>query len=182
VEDVRARELDVGGETLHAATIVWGAGVEAVPLTRSLGIPVDKPGRIKVEPDCSIPGHPEAFALGDLAHWSREANPQLRVVAITGSNGKTTTKEMVAAICELATGGAADAVLKTAGNYNNLIGLPLTLLRMRGSESIAVLEMGMNQRGEIARMGESARPDFGVITNVGARGARQSRGCCRRQG
>ncbi len=107
-------------------------------------------------------------ALGDLAHWSREANPQLRVVAITGSNGKTTTKEMVAAICELATGGAADAVLKTAGNQNNLIGLPLTLLRMRGSESIAVLEMGMNQRGEIARLAEIARPDFGVITNVGA--------------
>ncbi len=68
VEDVRARELDVGGETLHAATIVWGAGVEAIPLTRTLGVPVDRAGRIKVEPDCSIPGHPEAFALGDLAN------------------------------------------------------------------------------------------------------------------
>lgn len=68
VQDIRARELDVGGETLHAATIVWGAGVEAVPLTRSLGVPTDRAGRIKVEPDCSIPGYPNAFALGDLAN------------------------------------------------------------------------------------------------------------------
>ncbi len=68
VQDVRPQELDVGGETLHAATIVWGAGVEAIPLTRSLGVPVDRAGRIKVEPDCSIPGYPEAFALGDLAN------------------------------------------------------------------------------------------------------------------
>ncbi|MFP4358933.1 MAG: NAD(P)/FAD-dependent oxidoreductase [Puniceicoccaceae bacterium] len=68
VSDVRAGELDVGGETLRAGAIVWGAGVEAVPLTRSLGVPLDRPGRIKVLPDCSIPGHPEAFAIGDMAH------------------------------------------------------------------------------------------------------------------
>ncbi|MGE9291101.1 MAG: NAD(P)/FAD-dependent oxidoreductase [Puniceicoccales bacterium] len=68
VEDIRAGELDVGGETLQAGTIIWGAGVEAVPLTKQLGVPLDRAGRIKVRPDCSIPGHPEAFAIGDIAH------------------------------------------------------------------------------------------------------------------
>lgn len=107
-------------------------------------------------------------ALGDLAHWSRQQVSGLRVAAITGSNGKTTTKEMFAAVCERATRHRPGAVLKTAGNQNNLVGLPLTLLRMNGDESLAVLEMGMNRPGEIARLAEIARPDVGVITNVGA--------------
>ncbi len=107
-------------------------------------------------------------ALGDLAHWSREHVGGLQVIAITGSNGKTTTKEMVAAVCEEATRDSPGAVLKTAGNQNNLVGLPLTLLRMSGDESLAILEMGMNQPGEIARMTEIARPDVGVVTNIGA--------------
>ncbi len=107
-------------------------------------------------------------ALGDIAHLSREAVPGLQVAAITGSNGKTTTKEMVAAIFEEATRDTPGAVLKTLGNYNNLVGLPLTLLRLRGEESLAILEMGMNKPGEIARLTEIARPDVGVITNVGA--------------
>ena len=107
-------------------------------------------------------------ALGDLAHFSRERSSELQVVAITGSNGKTTTKEMIASICAEATRDVVGAVLKTAGNQNNLVGLPLTLLRMLGDEAIAVLEMGMNQPGEIARLTEIARPNFGVITNVAA--------------
>ncbi len=107
-------------------------------------------------------------ALGDLARWTRESIPGLQVVAITGSNGKTTTKEMVAAIFEEATRDSPGAVLKTQGNFNNLIGLPLTLLTLRGCESLAILEMGMNRPGEIARLTEIARPDVGVITNVGA--------------
>ncbi|MEM0966517.1 MAG: NAD(P)/FAD-dependent oxidoreductase [Verrucomicrobiota bacterium] len=68
VTDVRRHELDVGNETIHAETIVWGAGVQAVPLTRQLGVPVDRAGRVKVLPDCSIPGYPNTFAIGDLAH------------------------------------------------------------------------------------------------------------------
>ena len=68
-------------------------------------------------------------ALGDLAAWTRSAHP-LSVVAVSGSNGKTTTKEMIASIC-VAARGAAD-VLKSEGNFNNLIGLPLTLLQLRG--------------------------------------------------
>lgn len=66
VTDIRAGEIDLGGETIHADTIIWGAGVEAVELTRELGVPVDRGGRIKVEPDCSLPGYPNVFALGDI--------------------------------------------------------------------------------------------------------------------
>ena len=102
-------------------------------------------------------------ALGDLAAFTRR-RWRGRVVAITGSNGKTTTKEMLAAICEVAEPGR---VLKTHGNLNNLVGLPLTILRLAGDETTAVLELGMNAFGEIARMTEIAAPDVGVITNVG---------------
>jgi UDP-N-acetylmuramoyl-tripeptide--D-alanyl-D-alanine ligase len=83
------------------------------------------------------------------------------VVAITGSNGKTTTKEMLAAI--LATTGPG---LKTGGNLNNLVGLPLTLFRLSGQDRWAVLELGMSEPGEIDRLAEIARPDVGVITNA----------------
>lgn len=107
-------------------------------------------------------------ALGDMAASTRRQQA-IRVVAITGSNGKTTTKELIAAIC-----AAADfppprtRFLKTEGNYNNLIGLPLTLLQLRGDEAVAVVEMGMNHPGEIARLTEIAGPDYAVITNVGS--------------
>ncbi len=101
-------------------------------------------------------------ALGDLAAQRRRQfdGP---VVAITGTSGKTTTKEMVAAILE-ATGPG----LKTAGNFNNLIGLPLTLFGLADKHRWAVLEMGMNRRGEIARLSEIAAPTIGLVTNVGA--------------
>jgi UDP-N-acetylmuramoyl-tripeptide--D-alanyl-D-alanine ligase len=106
-------------------------------------------------------------ALGDLAAYTRRRSG-LKVFAVTGSNGKTTTKEMVASICERADFPAPrSGLLKTAGNENNLIGLPLTLLRMTGEEAVAVLEMGMNAPGEIDRLTEIACPDIGVITNVG---------------
>lgn len=100
-------------------------------------------------------------ALGDLASWWRHQH-RARVVAITGSSGKTTTKEIIAGI--LAMGGRT---LASQGNYNNLIGLPLTLLRLEKDHQNAALEMGMNQRGEIARLTEIADPDVGAITNVG---------------
>ncbi len=87
------------------------------------------------------------------------------VLAVTGSNGKTTTKEMLAAILEAAVGPAR--VLKTHGNLNNLIGVPLTLLGLAGDERYAVIEMGMNALGEIARLTAIADPDVGLITNVG---------------
>lgn len=107
-------------------------------------------------------------ALGDLAHYRRERYGPM-VLAITGSNGKTTTKEMVAAILEEASMGGKrlrGKVLKTEGNFNNLIGLPLTLLRLRKEHKLAVVELGTSRPGEIARLAEIARPDVGIITSV----------------
>ena len=100
-------------------------------------------------------------ALGDLAAWWR-CRYDLKVVAITGSSGKTTTKEMVAAILNI-----GNMTLRNQGNFNNLIGLPLTLLKLKGDYKRAVLEMGMNRPGEISRLTEIADPDVGVILNVG---------------
>lgn len=120
-----------------------------------------------VDPDRLIVCRDSLRALGDLAAWTRRRSA-IDVVAVTGSNGKTTTKEMIASICAVAeSAGLLGPFIKTSGNLNNLIGLPLTLLRLAGEESLAVLEMGMNQFGEIARLTEIAAPDYGVITNVG---------------
>jgi UDP-N-acetylmuramoyl-tripeptide--D-alanyl-D-alanine ligase len=99
--------------------------------------------------------------LGDLAAWFRRSR-RIKVAAITGSNGKTTTKEMLVAILS-----RKFKVLATEGNFNNLVGLPLTIFRLRGEHEAAVLEMGMNRPGEIARLTEIAAPDVGAITNVG---------------
>ena len=107
-------------------------------------------------------------ALGDLAHYRRQrVSP--KVLAITGSNGKTTTKEMVASIFQFATIQGTrmrGKILKTEGNYNNLVGLPLTLLRLTGREKVAVVELGTSQPGEIRRLTEIAEPDIGIITSV----------------
>ena len=101
-------------------------------------------------------------ALGDLARFWRQRQRSLKVVAITGSNGKTTTKEMAAQIL------ARDfRVLKTEGNLNNLIGLPLMLLRLSPTHEVAVLEMGMNVPGEIRRLKEIAGPQISLVTNIG---------------
>ncbi len=100
-------------------------------------------------------------ALGDLAAYRRSSMPNLQVIAITGSSGKTTVKEMSASILK-----EEYNVLKTEGNFNNLIGLPLTLLRLDSCHDLAVLEMGMNRPGEIARMTEIADPDVACIVNI----------------
>ncbi|HEX2932422.1 MAG TPA: UDP-N-acetylmuramoyl-tripeptide--D-alanyl-D-alanine ligase, partial [Candidatus Binatia bacterium] len=109
-------------------------------------------------------------ALGDLAHY-RRTRLSPKVLAITGSNGKTTTKEMIFAILEEATLGGKPLrgkVLKTEGNFNNLVGLPLTLLRLRKADKIAVVELGTNRPGEIRRLAAIAAPDLGIITSVAA--------------
>jgi UDP-N-acetylmuramoyl-tripeptide--D-alanyl-D-alanine ligase len=85
------------------------------------------------------------------------------VVGVAGSNGKTTAKEMLAAIL-----GEAGPCLATRGNLNNHIGVPLTLLRLTGDERFAVVEMGANRAGEVAHLVEVARPTVGLITNAGA--------------
>jgi len=99
-------------------------------------------------------------ALGDLALWWRKQWGG-KVIAITGSNGKSTTKEMAASILSLKTN-----TMKSPGNFNNLIGLPLTILLLQEHHRLAVLEMGMNRAGEIARLTQIADPDIGLITNV----------------
>ena len=99
-------------------------------------------------------------ALGDIAQNWRRKYPT-PVVALTGSNGKTTTKEMIANCLE-----TTFPVLKTRGNLNNLIGLPLTLLTLSEKERVVVLEMGMNVPGEVRRLTEIAEPNVGLITNI----------------
>lgn len=100
-------------------------------------------------------------ALGDIAaYWRSRYN--IPVVSITGSTGKTTTKEMASCILE-----AGAATLKNSGNFNNLIGLPLTLLKTDNRYRRIVLEMGMNSPGEIGRLTRISDPDIGLITNIG---------------
>jgi UDP-N-acetylmuramoyl-tripeptide--D-alanyl-D-alanine ligase len=109
-------------------------------------------------------------ALGDLAHHRRRTYGPV-VLAITGSNGKTTTKEILAAILEEAALNRKPLrgkILKTEGNFNNLVGLPLTLLRLRKTNKVAVVELGTNHPGEIKRLAEIAAPDMGIITSVAA--------------
>ncbi len=99
-------------------------------------------------------------ALGDLAaEWRRRF--EIPVIAVTGSNGKTTVKEMLASILELTGPG-----LKTSGNLNNLIGLPQMLFELRPEHCWAVLEMGMSEPGEIDRLSSIAAPHVGIVLNA----------------
>lgn len=100
-------------------------------------------------------------ALQSMAIWHRNRF-RLPLVGVTGSNGKTTTKEMTASILN-----RRGPVLKNEGNFNNHIGLPLSLLRLREEHQTAVLEMGISQKGEMKRLCEIARPTVGLITNIG---------------
>ena len=102
------------------------------------------------------------LALGRLAAAWR-ARFALPVIAVTGSNGKTTTKEMIAAILKVAHGAA---VLSTRGNLNNDIGLPLTLLGLSAAHRAAVIEMGMNHPGEIAYLAPIGAPTVALVTNA----------------
>ncbi|MDE2439702.1 MAG: UDP-N-acetylmuramoyl-tripeptide--D-alanyl-D-alanine ligase [Betaproteobacteria bacterium] len=102
------------------------------------------------------------LALGSLAAAWR-AQFSLPVIAVTGSNGKTTTKEMIAAILKAAFGAA---VLSTRGNLNNDVGLPLTLLGLSASHRAAVIEMGMNHPGEIAYLAPIGAPTVALVTNA----------------
>lgn len=114
-------------------------------------------------------------ALGDMAAYRRRMVAQLssqKIIGITGSCGKTTVKEMVTAILARKWPAGAEhhseSVLKTQGNFNNLIGLPLSLLPLSVNHRAAVLEMGMNRPGELLRLGEIADPDISCITNIHA--------------
>ena len=103
------------------------------------------------------------LALGRLAAWHRARMPA-KLAAITGSNGKTTVKEMLAAICKAEAGD--EAVLATQGNLNNDIGMPLTLLGLTPAHRYAVIEMGMNHPGELAYLTQLAHPDVALVNNA----------------
>jgi UDP-N-acetylmuramoyl-tripeptide--D-alanyl-D-alanine ligase len=106
------------------------------------------------------------LALGKLSGYWRDQF-SIPVVGVTGSNGKTTVKEMLAAVLRMAA-GSDDAVLATQGNFNNDIGMPLTLLKLRAHHRYAVIEMGMNHAGEIDYLTRLARPDVAIINNAGS--------------
>ncbi len=100
-------------------------------------------------------------ALGDLAFAHRRRFRGIPLVGITGSSGKTSTKEMLAALLS-----RTKTVLRNPGNRNNLIGMPLALLELSEEHDAAIMEMGTNRPGEIARLAEIAAPDVGIVTNV----------------
>ena len=138
------------------------AGAAALVVDASHGMPQalpTAPGRGGV----SVPVIGVADPLAALADLARAVRATFtgRVVGITGSNGKTTTKELTAAAL-----GSAGRVLRTEGSYNTEIGLPLTILSASGTEDFWVLEMAMRGRGQIALLADIARPHVGVITNV----------------
>ena len=103
------------------------------------------------------------YALGQIAHYWRQKF-SIPVIGVTGSNGKTTVKEMIASILSAAFG--EKNYLSTLGNLNNEIGVPLTLFRLENSHRAAVIEMGMNHPGEIARLAEIAQPTVGLVNNA----------------
>lgn len=119
-------------------------------------------------PDIDVPGEIPVIlvkntlnALQDIAMFHRKRF-DIPIVAVTGSTGKTTTKDMIYYVLS-----QRYNVLRTEGNLNNAIGLPHTLLRLNETHEVAVVEMGMSGFGEIHRLAEIARPKFGIITNIG---------------
>lgn len=129
---------------------------------------IEKGARLCVidDPSCLVEGKcifvPDVLiALQELAGHHRK-KCQVTVLAITGSNGKTTTKELISSVLN----NYVD-IVSTKGNFNNHIGVPLTLLKIKPTTKIAVVEMGANHIGEIGKLCEMASPDVGLITNIG---------------
>jgi UDP-N-acetylmuramoyl-tripeptide--D-alanyl-D-alanine ligase len=150
---VRGERLD--GHDFVEAALARGTIAAVVSRARVASLPnaaLAAPLLIAEDPLVAL----QALAAHVRRRWGR------RVVAITGSAGKTTTKEAVAAAL-----GAQLNVMKSRGNLNNGFGLPLELLRLEPEHDIAVVEMGMNHLGEIAALARIAAPDWGVVTNVG---------------
>lgn len=123
------------------------------------GVVVSRPTMVPTGAVIMVPD--TGKALQDVACFHRRRF-NLPVVAVTGSNGKTTTKDMIATVL-----GAKMPVLKTTANYNNEIGLPLTLLGLTERHRAAVVELGMRGKGQIAALAAVALPTIGVVTNVG---------------
>jgi UDP-N-acetylmuramoyl-tripeptide--D-alanyl-D-alanine ligase len=143
------------GHDFVAAAIARGAAAAVVSRARVAKLPdavLAMPLLIAEDPLLAL----QSLATHVRRRWGR------RLVAVTGSAGKTTTKDAIAAAL-----GVKFNVLKTQGNLNNGFGLPLQLLRLEPEHEIAVVEMGMSHAGEIAALARMAAPDWGVVTNVG---------------
>jgi UDP-N-acetylmuramoyl-tripeptide--D-alanyl-D-alanine ligase len=154
---VRGERLD--GHDFVEAALTNGA-VGAVVSMRWLPPAGMDAGKLLRVPDHD--GDGVLLSLQQLA-WEVRKSWGGRVIGVTGSAGKTTTKDAVAAV--LAVRGE-DAMLKSRGNLNNAFGLPLQLLRLEAGHEVAVIEMGMNHAGEIAALAKIAEPDWAVVTNV----------------
>src|SRR5579871_3793099 len=150
---VRGERFD--GHDFVAAAVERGAIAAVVSRARVATLPdaaLAVPLLIAEDPLLAL----QALAAHVRRQWGR------KVIAVTGSAGKTTTKEAIAAAL-----GARFRVLKSQGNLNNAFGLPLQLLRLEPEHEFAVVEMGMNHAGEICALTRIATPDWGVVTNVG---------------
>lgn len=111
---------------------------------------------------CIVVVDDPTVAVGDIAH-SYKKRSHVRTIGVTGSVGKTTTKELIYAVLS-----EKFSVHKTEGNHNNELGLPLSMLGMNADTEVSVLEMGMSNFGEIARLSQIAEPDYGVVTTIGS--------------
>jgi UDP-N-acetylmuramoyl-tripeptide--D-alanyl-D-alanine ligase len=138
------------------AAAAAAAGAAGIVVARTRGTPVGCEGAALIAVD------DPRRAMSDVARAARAAFRGL-VVGVTGSNGKTTTKELCAAAL-----APLGAVCRTAGSFNTDVGMPVTIMSATGNEAAWVLEMAMRGHGEIAHLADVARPHIGVITNVGA--------------
>ncbi len=156
---IALRGENFDGAEFAAATLKSGAVAAIINADsyESMGAALDPQASILLVEDSK-------FALGQLAaYWRKKYS--IPLVAITGSNGKTTVKEMLASILRVA-GGSDESVLATRGNLNNDIGMPLTLLRLNAQHRYAVIEMGMNHPGEIDYLSHLACPNVALINNA----------------
>jgi UDP-N-acetylmuramoyl-tripeptide--D-alanyl-D-alanine ligase len=139
---------------------VLDRGVKGVVVAegQTTHLPMD---RIRADAVACVTVADTVRALGAMARFNRNRG-DLKVLAITGSNGKTSTRMLMDQVIN-----KKMATLSTSGNLNNHIGLPLTLFRLTAAHRAAILELGMNHAGEITGLGRICEPDVGVITNVG---------------
>ncbi len=148
----------VNGHDYVEAALADGAVAAVVSMRwlRPAGVEESKLLRVPDEDEDCVLHSMQRLANRVRREWGE------RVIGVTGSAGKTTTKECIAQVL-----GAKFKVLKTEGNLNNHFGVPLTLLRLEPEHEVAVVEMGMNHAGEITALAKIAEPDWGVVSNVG---------------
>lgn len=173
-DDIKVESLSTDSRHIHAKQLFWALKGErfdahdfVANLASSDPSTPHKAAAALVHRriDCTLPQIVVSDTYQALTTLARRWREQFHkpVIALTGSNGKTTLKEMLAAILS-----QQGRVMATAGNFNNEIGMPLTLLRLRAADDYAVIEMGANHFGEIAYLTDIAQPDVAIVNNAGA--------------